>query len=321
MSGSFWAFVLAGFLAQLVDGSLGMGFGVSANTVLISTGVAPGPASATVHVAKIGTAISSGVSHLRYGNVSWPLVLRLGLPGAVGAFAGATFLSSVEADWIESVVAVVLCGLGVVVVLRATRGDLDGHAVDGRPPYRRRFLASLGLGGGFLDAIGGGGWGPVTTPTLLAGGRIAPRTVVGSVSLAELLVAIAATGGFVAGLGREGADLWMVLALVTGGAVAAPFAARLVGRARPARLGVAVGTLLLVVNIRTLLLSADVAGPARLAVLSLMVAAGAALTWFVGRGPSVVADGRRARGRRGGRVDLSERPTEAIADTGVNWGQ
>jgi uncharacterized protein len=283
MSGSLWAYALAGLLAQLVDGSLGMGFGVSANSVLVSTGVAPSAASATVHVAKIGTAVSSGVSHWRHGNVSWPLVLRLGLPGAVGAYAGATFLSSVTAGWIESAVAVVLMALGIVVVVRALRGDLDGHATAGKPPHRVGFLASLGLGGGFLDAIGGGGWGPVTTPTLLAGGRIAPRTIVGSVSLAELLVAVAATGGFLTGLGRDGVDLWLVLALVVGGAIAAPFAARLVGRARPARLGVGVGTLLLVVNVRTLLLATDVAGPVRFAALTVLLAAGAGLTWWVGR--------------------------------------
>ena len=287
MSGSLLAYVLAGLLAQLVDGSLGMGFGVSANTVLVSTGVAPAAASATVHVAKIGTAVSSGASHWRYGNVSWPLVLRLGLPGAIGAFAGANFLSSVDSAWVESAVALVLCGLGIVVVLRATRGDLDHHEASGKPPHRLGFLASLGLGGGFLDAIGGGGWGPVTTPTLLAGGRIAPRTVVGSVSLAELIVAIAATGGFVTGLGRDGVDLWMALALVTGGAIAAPFAARLVGKASPARLGAGVGALLLVVNIRTLLLAADVAGPTRLAVLTTLVVAGSALTWWVGRPQAV----------------------------------
>ncbi|MGH9210255.1 MAG: sulfite exporter TauE/SafE family protein [Acidimicrobiales bacterium] len=278
--------VLAGVFGQLVDGALGMAFGVTASTVLLSNGVAPASTSAIVHFAKIGTAITSGASHWRFGNVSWPLVLRLGLPGAVGGFAGATFLSSVTADWLEPAVAVVLVGLGAVVVARSLRGHLDG----GRPrtgSHRARALAPLGLGGGFLDAVGGGGWGPVATPTLLAAGRVEPRVVIGSVNAAELLVTLAASAGFILGLdGEEGAKLSLVLALLAGGAVASPVAAALVGRVQPARLGVAVGALLVAVNVRTVLAEGGVAGTIRWPVVVLVLAAGAWLAYRAGRRPA-----------------------------------
>lgn len=274
---------LAGLFGQMVDGALGMAFGVTASTVLLSNGIAPASTSAIVHFAKIGTAVTSGASHWRFGNVSWPLVLRLGVPGAAGAFAGATFLSSVTADWLEAAVALVLFGLGVVVIVRSLRGDLDGDRRKSGS-HRVRVLAPLGLGGGFLDAVGGGGWGPVATPTLLAAGRVEPRVVIGSVNAAELLVTLAASAGFVLGLeGDEGARLALVLALLAGGAVASPLAAALVGRMAPARLGVLVGTLLLAVNSRTLLLAIDAPGSARWPVVAAILVSGGWLVRRVGR--------------------------------------
>lgn len=280
-------FALAGLVGQLVDGALGMAFGVTTSTVLLSSGSSPAVASASVHLAEVGTTLASGVSHWRFGNVSWPLVRRIGIPGALGAFAGATLLASLEGDWLAPAVAVVLFGLGVVVIVRSVRGDLRGRRHD--PGHlRRRLLATLGLGAGFLDAVGGGGWGPVATPTLLAAGRVEPRMVIGSVNTAELLVTVSASVGFLRGLGTAGIEAPLVLALLVGGSAAAPLAAWLVRHADASVLGVVVGTLLLVTNTRTLLIEVGVAGAVRLPLLLAVATAGAAVARRV-----------RARGREG----------------------
>ena len=176
----------------------------------------------------------------------------------------------------------VLFGLGALVIVRSVRGDLHGERHD--PGHlRRRMLAPLGLSAGFIDAVGGGGWGPVATPTLLAAGRVEPRLVIGSVSAAELLVTVAASAGFLIGLGGEGIEAPLVLALLAGGVVAAPIAAWLVRHADASVLGVVVGTLLLVTNTRTLMLEVGVPGPVRLPVLLAIAAAGAVVAVRVRR--------------------------------------
>jgi uncharacterized membrane protein YfcA len=275
-------FAIAGLVGQLVDGSLGMAFGVTTSTILLSNGFSPAVASASVHLAEVGTTLTSGLAHWRFGNVSWPLVARIGIPGAIGAFAGATLLSSLTGDWLAPAVAVVLFGLGTLVIVRSVRGDLRGERHD--PGHlRSRLLAPLGLGAGFLDAVGGGGWGPVATPTLLAAGRVEPRYVIGSVSAAELAVTVSASLGFLFGLGGEGIEAPLVAALLVGGVIAAPLAAWLVRHADASVLGVVVGTLLLVTNARTLLIEIGVAGAARLPVLLAIAAAGARVTVRVRR--------------------------------------
>jgi uncharacterized protein len=287
-------FAIAGLIGQLVDGSLGMAFGVTTSTVLLSNGFSPAVASASVHLAEVGTTLTSGLSHWRFGNVSWPLVARIGVPGAVGAFAGATLLSSLTGDWLAPAVAVVLFGLGTLVIVRSVRGDLRGERHD--PGHlRSRVLAPLGLGAGFLDAVGGGGWGPVATPTLLAAGRLEPRYVIGSVSAAELAVTVSASLGFLIGLGGEGVEAPLVGALLVGGVIAAPLAAWLVRHADASVLGVVVGTLLLVTNARTLLIEVGVAGPARLPVLLAIAAAGASVTVRVRRHSHAERAARAAR--------------------------
>jgi uncharacterized protein len=269
-------FALAGLFGQLVDGALGMAFGVTSSTVLLSSGINPAASSATVHLAEIGTTFTSGLTHWRFGNVSWPLVARIGVPGAAGAFAGATVLSSFTGDWLTPAVAVVLFGLGALVIVRSLRGDLRGQT---RHPstVRRRFLAPLGLSAGFLDAVGGGGWGPVATPTLLTAGRLEPRLVIGSVSASELLVTLAASAGFLVGVGGEGVEASLVLALLAGGVVAAPLAAWLVHHSDASALGVVVGTLLLATNARLIMLELGAPGPVRLPVIVGLAAAGATL--------------------------------------------
>ncbi|MEV6999598.1 sulfite exporter TauE/SafE family protein [Streptomyces sp. NPDC093982] len=244
---------LAGLGAQLVDGSLGMAYGVTSTTLLLALGTNPAAASATVHLAEIGTTLMSGAAHWRFGNVDWRVVARIGVPGAVGAFLGATVLSRLSTEVAKPVMSAILLGLGVYVLVRFTfRGLPKGRL--GRP-LRRRFLAPLGLVAGFLDATGGGGWGPVGTPALLASGRMEPRKVVGSIDTSEFLVAVAASLGFLFSLGSQGIDVMWVAAFLLGGLVAAPLAAWLVRLLPPRVLGSAVGGVIVVTNARTLLTS------------------------------------------------------------------
>ncbi|KOU57233.1 permease [Streptomyces sp. MMG1533] len=244
---------LAGLGAQLVDGSLGMAYGVTSTTLLLALGTNPAAASATVHLAEIGTTLMSGASHWRFGNVDWKVVARIGVPGAVGSFLGATVLSKLSTEVAEPVMSLILLGLGVYVMSRFTfRGLPKGNL---GKPLRRRFLTPLGLVAGFLDATGGGGWGPVGTPALLASGRMEPRKVIGSIDTSEFLVAVAASLGFLFSLGSQGIDLLWVAAFLLGGLVAAPLAAWLVRLMPPRVLGSAVGGVILVTNVRTLLKS------------------------------------------------------------------
>ena len=250
---------LVGLGAQLVDGSLGMAYGVTSTTLLLAIGTNPAAASATVHLAEIGTTLASGASHWRFGNVEWAVVAKIGIPGAVGAFAGASFLSSLDTSVAAPVMSLVLVALGLYVLTRFTirglRTDRLGH------PLRKRFLGPLGLFAGFVDATGGGGWGPVGTPAILASGRLEPRKVIGSIDTSEFLVSVAASLGFLLALGSQGIALGWVLALLAGGLVAAPVAAWLVRHVPPRVLGSAVGGIIVLTNTRTLLASDWVDAP------------------------------------------------------------
>ncbi|SDS06648.1 hypothetical protein SAMN04489860_0720 [Paraoerskovia marina] len=263
---------LVGLGAQLVDGSLGMAYGVTSTTLLLAVGTNPAAASATVHLAEIGTTLASGLSHWRFGNVDWRVVLRIGVPGAVGAFVGATFLSWLATDVAAPVMALVLLTLGLYVLARFTFTGISSENLG--KPLRKRFLAPLGLVGGFVDATGGGGWGPVGTPAILASGRLEPRKVIGSIDTSEFLVAIAASAGFLLGLGSAGINGAWALALLAGGLVAAPVAAWLVRILPPRVLGSAVGGLIVLTNVRTLLTLdvVDAEGAVRWGVYALVVA-------------------------------------------------
>ncbi|TQJ87901.1 sulfite exporter TauE/SafE family protein [Streptomyces sp. SLBN-31] len=242
---------LAGLGAQLVDGSLGMAHGVISTVLLLALGTTPAAASAIVHFAQIGTGLVSGASHARFGNVDWKVVIRIGVPGAVGAFVGATVLSHLSTALAEPVMAVILLALGLYVTWRFTvRGVPRGKA--GRP-LGKRFLVPVGLVAGFLGATGGGGWGLIGTPALLAGGRLEPRKVVGSVDASKALVALAASLGFLFSLGSHGVNWPRVLAFLVGGTVIAPVAAWLARFVAPRILGSTVGGLIVLLNARTLL--------------------------------------------------------------------
>ncbi|MFG3641428.1 sulfite exporter TauE/SafE family protein [Micromonospora sp. NPDC047762] len=260
---------LVGLVAQLIDGSLGMAYGLTSSTLLLVAGVAPAAASASVHLAEIGTTLAAGVAHWRFGNVDWRVVTRIALPGAIGAFAGATLLSSISTEAAAPWMAGILFTLGAYLLIRFAR-PLRTDRVGGR--LRGRFLGPLGLVAGFVDATGGGGWGPVATPALLVSGRMEPRKVIGSVDTAEFVVAGAASIGFLIGLGSEGFLLPTVAALLIGGLIAAPLAAWLV-RIVPAQLlGAAVGGVIVLTNARTLIRSAELDGPARPALYALLAA-------------------------------------------------
>ncbi|MCA5894248.1 sulfite exporter TauE/SafE family protein [Isoptericola sp. NEAU-Y5] len=242
---------LVGLGAQLVDGSLGMAYGVTSTTLLLAIGTNPAAASATVHLAEIGTTLASGASHWRFGNVDWKVVLRIGIPGAVGAFAGATFLSWLSTEIAKPLMAILLLALGTYVLIRFTFRGLRTDRLG--QPLRKRFLTPLGLVAGFMDATGGGGWGPVGTPAILASGRMEPRKVIGSIDTSEFFVAVAASLGFLVGLGSAGIDAGWVIALLVGGLIAAPIAAWLVRLVPPRVLGSAVGGVIVLTNSRTLM--------------------------------------------------------------------
>ena len=244
---------LVGLGAQLVDGSLGMAYGVTSTTLLLAIGTNPAAASATVHLAEIGTTLVSGVSHWRFGNVDWGVVWKIGIPGAIGAFAGATFLSSLSTETAAPLMSIILLALGAYVLLRFTLAGLpEGHL---GKPLRKRFLTPLGVLAGFVDSTGGGGWGPVGTPAILASGRLEPRKTIGSIDTSEFLVAVAASIGFIIGIGSEGVNYTWVLALLAGGIIAAPIAAWLVRHIPPRVLGSLAGGMIILTNARTLLKS------------------------------------------------------------------
>src|SRR5919107_1129367 len=222
---NFLLLAIVGLIAQLVDGSLGMAYGVTSQSLLLTIGIAPALASASVHIAEVGTTAASGVSHWRFKNVDWAKVWPLAIPGAIGAFFGAVVLSSfITAEAAEPLVAIFLFGLGVFVLARFS---FRRHERPVRVrPVSRSFLAPLGLVAGFLDAAGGGGWGPISTPTLLSSGRMQPRKVVGTVDTSEFVVALCASLGFLLSLSFAEIPLGIVAALLIGGVVAAPLSRR-----------------------------------------------------------------------------------------------
>ncbi len=239
-----------GLVAQLIDGSLGMAYGVTSSTLLIAAGVAPAASSAAVHFSEIGTSLVSGFSHHKLGNVDWRTVSILAVPGFVGAFAGATFLVSLDAATAKPWVAGLLLTLGLYVIWRFL--VLGGR----RPTFKNRpsvaLLAPMGLVAGTLDAIGGGGWGSVGTTTLLSSGRLEPRKVVGSIDTSEFVVAVGGSLGFIIALSSQGIPWDYALALLAGGVIAAPIAAWLVKLLAARVLGVAAGGLIVLTNSKTI---------------------------------------------------------------------
>lgn len=270
-----------------------MAFGVTSTTVLLAGGIAPAAASQLVHLAELGTTLASSASHWRFGNIDWRTVSLMALPGAIGGFVGAVVLSSLSLSAAEPVISGVLVALGMLVLVRFARRRAPRRQIAMRLPAR--LLAPLGLGAGAVDAMGGGGWGPVGTSALLASDRMEPRKVVGSISASEFVVTLGASIGFLVGLGGSGIQLSYALALMGGGVIAAPFAAWVVKRLPAAVLGCAVGGLIAVINADPVLDVLGLGGVARSLVYAAILAA-----WVAG----VAAAARLAR-----------RPGEAMAPT------
>jgi uncharacterized membrane protein YfcA len=207
-------FIAIGFAAQIVDGALGMAFGVITQTLLVSVvGVAPAAASASVHLVELFTTGTSGLSHIWHRNVNWGLFWRLVPTGIVGGVTGAYLLSSIDASVAKPFVMIYLAGIGVYLLFRAIRMR--------KPSFEDpRFTAPLALAGGFLDAAGGGGWGPIVTSNLLVQG-VHPRKVIGTVNTAEFFLSVTISATFILTLGAESFTKAMV-GLLIGGLAAAP---------------------------------------------------------------------------------------------------
>lgn len=237
-------FTLVGFGAQLIDGSLGMGYKVSSTTFLLSFGIPPVLASASVHTAGVFTSAVSGLAHVRMGNIKRDLIIRLAVPGMIGGIVGALTLKSIPTDIIRPMVAIYLMVMGVIVLRKALQSSSTLHAT--------RKIMPLGLAGGFFDAIGGGGWGPIVTTTLVADGH-QPRFVIGSVNTAEFFVTLIQAATFLTLLGT--AHWEAVIGLIVGGVPAAAMAAYISKRLHPQRLMLFIGILIIVLSLRTFILA------------------------------------------------------------------
>ncbi|KIH97869.1 permease [Streptomonospora alba] len=263
-----------GLLGQLINGSLGMGYGISTTSALLVIGTSPALASATVNLSQVGSQFASGFAHWRFGNVDWAVVWRIAVPGAAGSFAGAVFLSRLSTDAAGPLMSTILLVLGTYLLARFTFRKLPRP--DLSRPLRTVFLAPVGLFAGFMNSTGGGGWGPVGTSALLASGRLEPRKVIGSISVGESAVVVAGSIGFAVGLGFTGINITWVAVLLLGGLLAAPIAAWLASHVPARMLGSLVGGLIVFTNTRVLMGSEAVeASPGA----SLAVYCAVALVW------------------------------------------
>ncbi len=243
MTQDIWAFIAIGFFAQLVDGALGMAFGVLATSSLLAFGVPPAAASAMTHVTEVFTTAASGASHVWHKNVDWRLVARLAPAGMMGGALGAFALSNVEAEFISPIISVYLIGIGLFIMFKALRPLWPREVRDWAIPL-------IGTGGGLLDAMGGGGWGPVVTGSLIGRGHD-PRRVIGSTNLTEFLVTTIISATFIASLGWT--ELQSAIGLVIGGVLAAPLGGYIVSRVPTRPIMIAVGVIIIVSTVPRLL--------------------------------------------------------------------
>jgi uncharacterized membrane protein YfcA len=229
-----WPFILIGFGAQMIDGALGMAYGVISSTLLLALGVPPSRASASVHLAETVTTGVSALSHVLHKNVDWSLFAKLLIPGVIGGITGAYILSHIDGNAIKPLIQAYLISIGLYLVYRGFR----------TPPRHQnpRLVAPLGLVGGFMDATGGGGWGPVVTSNLLIQGA-SPRHTIGTVNSVEFFLTLSISITFLLHLGWETFTTY-TLGLLIGGVVAAPFGAMLARHVSPRVLLTAVGIVL-----------------------------------------------------------------------------
>lgn len=241
----FALYLLVGLAAQLVDGALGMAYGVTSTSFLLSLGVPPAISSTSVHVAEMFTTGASAISHFRYKNINKKLFKSLLIPGVLGAITGAYLLSDIiDGDFIKPYIAAYMLILGLIIIRKALQKNLVKN--------KTKKIGILAAAGGFLDSIGGGGWGPIVTSTLLGQGRD-PRYTIGSVNAAEFVIAFASGVTF---LIFTGVSSWQVVSgLIIGGVIAAPFGAMLVGKIKRKPLMLIIGALVIGLSVRTIWLS------------------------------------------------------------------
>jgi len=236
---------LVGLIAQTIDGALGMAYGISCNTFLLSIGILPAMAAASVKASEVFTTGISGAAHIKLGNVDKKLFYRLVFPGVLGGILGAYVLTNIDGEKIKPYIAAYLLIMGIVIIKKAFRRPVHKEE-------KHHHVSALGFFGAFLDAIGGGGWGPIVTSTLLAGGR-EPRTAIGSVNTAEFFVTIAQAATFFAFLKLE--HHLVILGLILGGVAAAPLAAYMVKHIPAKKLMITVGILIILLSMRTMYMS------------------------------------------------------------------
>lgn len=238
----FLMFFAIGVFAQMVDGTLGMGYGATSTSFLLAYGVPPAVSSTGVHVAEMFTTGASAISHHKFGNINKKLVKHLLIPGVLGSITGAYLLSDIiDGDEIKPFIAVYMIVLAIIIIRKA----LQNNTVK-KKTKRLGFLASFG---GFMDAVGGGGWGPIVTSTLLGRGRH-PRYTIGSVNAAEFAVSFASGVTFMIFGGIKGWNV--IIGLILGGVIAAPIAAKLVNKIQRKPMMIAVGILIIILSLRTL---------------------------------------------------------------------
>lgn len=236
---NWWLFFAVGFIAQLIDGALGLAYGVLSNAALLAIGLPPAHASALVHTAEIFTTSASAISHIYHRNVDWRMVARLGVPGVLGAILGAWILSNIDVTAARRYVYCYLLILGLYILWRSMR-------IARLPRQLAGWTSLLGFGAGFLDASGGGGWGPLTTTTLVGSGH-SPRYSIGSVNTAEFFVTVSAATTFFVEIGVV--PLEHLIPLVLGGVLTAPFGGWVVKHVPTRGLMTAVGMLIVVLSI------------------------------------------------------------------------
>jgi len=240
-------FIIFGFIAQLIDGALGMAYGVSSNAFFLSLGVPPAIASACIHTSEMFTTAVSGISHFKFGNIDKKIFLRLLIPGVIGGVLGAYILTELPGGKIKPFVSLYLLMMGLWILIKVVRKT---HQIK-----TKSRLIPLGLAGGFFDAIGGGGWGPIVTTTLVANGN-QPRYAIGSVNAAEFFVTVAESITFFATIGTLLFQHWeKIVGLMIGGVIAAPFAAWVCKKLPHKVLMLLVGLLITGLSIRILYLA------------------------------------------------------------------
>jgi uncharacterized membrane protein YfcA len=251
---SIGLYILVGFVAQMVDGALGMAYGVLSSSFLLSFGVSPAAASASIHIAEIFTTGVSGISHMRAKNINKPLLKKLLIPGMVGGLLGAITISVLDSKALKPYIALFLLLMGIRILVKAIRFNKQKTDIEADPEAaaKRKWIAPLAVLGGFFDASGGGGWGPIVTSTLLANGDH-PRKTIGTVNTAEFFVTVVQVIIFISLLKLTS---WaVILGLMIGGVIAAPLGANLVRKVPTRVMMYIVGCLICFLQIRTIYLA------------------------------------------------------------------